>query len=249
MANKKCKCPPEGAPEWLLTFGDMMSLLLTFFILLLSLSEIKKEDDFRAIVKEVKKAFGMHGGGGKVPTKDDPELSFIERIKSIRLVSRKKPLKSDAEDPGMEGLQRQVTTVRPGENQAIGGRVTFEPGSADLTDSESQKLVQLANRIRGYNTKIQISGHADSGELLGSDEATSLWDLSYDRAKAVCDFLLSPQGQINPSRARILANGDQEKIKWNVYRPHELRSNRRVEISISDQLVDELSQPELHTSN
>ena len=88
----KCKCPPAGAPAWVLTFGDMMSLLLTFFILLLSLSEIKKDDEFRAVVKEVKKAFGMHGGGGRVPSKSDPELTFIERINSLQLVSRKEPM-------------------------------------------------------------------------------------------------------------------------------------------------------------
>lgn len=38
--GKKCKCPPEGAPEWVVTYGDMMSLLLTFFILLVSLSAL-----------------------------------------------------------------------------------------------------------------------------------------------------------------------------------------------------------------
>ena len=62
---KKCKCAPPGAPAWVMTYGDMMTLLLTFFIMLVALSEIKKEDQFRAIVKAVKKAFGMKGGGGE----------------------------------------------------------------------------------------------------------------------------------------------------------------------------------------
>ena len=38
-----------GIPEWVVTFGDMMSLLLTFFIMLVSLSEIKQEEKFQAI--------------------------------------------------------------------------------------------------------------------------------------------------------------------------------------------------------
>ena len=40
----------EGAPEWMVTFGDLMSLLLTFFVLLFSISEIKSEKIFDVVV-------------------------------------------------------------------------------------------------------------------------------------------------------------------------------------------------------
>ena len=39
--------PPMGIPEWVVTFGDMMSLLLTFFIMLVSMSEMKQEEKFQ----------------------------------------------------------------------------------------------------------------------------------------------------------------------------------------------------------
>ncbi|MFP6677633.1 MAG: flagellar motor protein MotB [Pirellulaceae bacterium] len=42
-------------PEWVVTFGDMMSLLLTFFIMLVSLSELKEEDQYQALVQSMQK--------------------------------------------------------------------------------------------------------------------------------------------------------------------------------------------------
>ena len=246
----KCpKCPPEGAPTWIITFGDMMSLLLTFFILLLSLSEIKKDDEFRAIIKEVKKAFGMHGGGGRVPSKDDPELTFIERIKAIQLISRTRPRKSNAEDPGMTGRYQQVEKVRDGEIQAVGGRVTFEPGSAMLSPQQEEKLIEVAKQLRGFNTKIRISGHADTGEVVENTLFKDLSDLSFARAKAVHDFLISDKCRIRAARLKLIANSDSERIKWNIYLPPDVASNRRVEIFASDLLVDEVTEPELNTSN
>src|SRR4030042_4619870 len=49
---------PAGAPEWLLTYGDMMSLLLTFFIMLAGMSTIKQEDKYQAIADSMRRQFG-----------------------------------------------------------------------------------------------------------------------------------------------------------------------------------------------
>jgi len=47
-----------GIPEWVVTFGDMMSLLLTFFIMLVSLSEIKEEEQYQAMTDSIQESFG-----------------------------------------------------------------------------------------------------------------------------------------------------------------------------------------------
>ena len=249
MAYKKCKCPPEGAPQWVMTFGDMMSLLLTFFVLLLSLSEVKKESEFRAVVKEVKKAFGIHGGGGKVPTPDDPALSFIDRIESLQKVSRRHPQPSQVPDPGMQGKRQQVTTVRQKLTQITGGRLVFEPGLTRLTETHRKKLIQLATQIRGFNTKIHVNGHADTAEIFDPKQFENIQDLSYRRARVVGDFLISKECRIRPQRIKLIAKGDSEKVKWAIYQPTQLQSNRRVEIQVSNMLVDELTTPELDRSN
>src|SRR5690606_15939736 len=50
--------PEAGIPEWVVTFGDMMSLLLTFFIMLVSMSEMKEEEKYQAMVESFREQFG-----------------------------------------------------------------------------------------------------------------------------------------------------------------------------------------------
>ena len=169
--GKKCKCPPAGAPEWMVTYGDMVTLLLCFFVLIVSFSEIKKEDQFQAVVEEIKKAFGMRGGGGKLPTDDDPALSLIERLESIRMRQERIPNKSNVKDPGQTGREPRVTTIREGKRYAIGGRILFEPDSAELSDQAKQQLIDLVARLklRDSTNKIELTGHAAAMELVEPD--------------------------------------------------------------------------------
>ena len=53
-----------GIPEWVVTFGDMMSLLLTFFIMLVSLSEIKDDETYQKLVDSVQREFGYSRSSG-----------------------------------------------------------------------------------------------------------------------------------------------------------------------------------------
>ena len=115
--GKKCKCPPAGAPEWMVTYGDMVTLLLCFFVLIVSFSEIKKKEEFQSVVEEIQKAFGMRGGGGKLPTEDDPALSLIERLEAVRMRQERIPNKSNVKDPGQTGREPRVTTIREGNDR------------------------------------------------------------------------------------------------------------------------------------
>ena len=81
--GKKCKCPPEGAPEWVVTYGDMMSLLLTFFIMLVSLSELKKDGGtLRAMLDSINEAFGPTEGSIGVPGTSTQTNSAFNKMNS-----------------------------------------------------------------------------------------------------------------------------------------------------------------------
>ncbi len=242
--GKKCKCPPVGAPEWVLTYGDMMSLLLCFFIILVALSEIKKEDEYRAIVAEVKKAFGMKGGGGKIPSTDDPKLSLMKRLEELQLRQSPHKQPSNTDDPGMDGKNPQVTRVREGMLFTQGGRVTFEPGSADLTNKAIRDLQSVAGLVRGYNNKIEVRGHAATMELGVQSAYPDLWTLSYARAKAVMDYLASSEIGIRSDRIRLVANADSEPLVQRVYTPAGQEPNRRAEILVMEALTRDFQQPE-----
>lgn len=243
---RKCKCPPPGAPEWVMTYGDMMSLLLTFFILLLSLSEIKKEDEWKAVVEEVKKSFGMKGGGGRLPTDNDPALTLVQILETVQFQQRREQNTSNTDDPGMIGRDQRVTTVRQGDYIPVGGMVTFQPGSADLSDRAKAQIRGFIEHeefdIRGTNFIIELRGHAATAEsdlLLGAGR--DLWDLSYDRAKAVMRYLVSDDIGLREEQVRLIGNADREPLKKQAYTPAQRRDNRRVEIMVSENVIKDYS--------
>ncbi len=242
----KCKCPPAGAPEWVLTYGDMMSLLLTFFILLVALSEIKVEK-FKAMVQSVHAAFGMvpGSGGGAIQTtalqSQDPTL--VQVLKEISSKMRRGVEAADADDPGVDGRHVKVTQVREDLKFLVGGFVTFEPGSADLTPRAKARLDTVSKLFAGYMNKVELRGHAATVELLDTQSFSDLRDLSFARAKAVEQYLVASCG-IKPERLRLIASADREPLAKRVYLDQELEPNRRVEIMVSEALVEDFTKPQ-----
>jgi len=243
----KCKCPPAGAPEWMVTYGDMVTLLLCFFVLIVSFSEIKKEDQFQAVVEEIKEAFGMRGGGGKLPTDDDPALSLVERLEAMRMRQERLPNRSNVRDPGQSGRESRVMTIREGTHYAVGGRVLFEPGSIELSEQARQQLIDMVSRVRlkdGAN-KIELVGHAAAMELANNDGTSGdLRLLGYQRASAVEDFLTGneiPEAyRLNPDRFVLNSVADREPIVPRGINSDEVRDNRRVEIIVTEHIVTDM---------
>lgn len=234
--KSKCKCP-EGVPEWIVTYGDMMSLLLCFFILLASLSELKKDEEFQEVVRAVQEAFGYTGGAGFVPTQESPTTSILKRIDAINLHREKNNRISRADDPGVSGKQTTVKKVREGLQFTIGGRVTFEPGSARLMDQTKAQLDKVVEVIRGQNNKVEIRGHCSNDDLPAGATAAAYWQLSYQRALAVEQYLTDPARGIDPRRLRVVACSNYEPLAQRVYDPAQVAVNRRVEVIATEALV------------
>ncbi len=250
MPKKTCKCK-EGSPEWMTTFADMVTLLLCFFVLIVSFSEIKKEDQYMSVVEHIQEAFGMMGGGGRLPTDDDPALSLIQRLEALRLQNERVPNRSNIKDPGQTGRESRVTTIREGTQYAVGGGVRFEPDSAELTLEARAALIDLVerNNLTGTKNKIQLTGHAGALELLepgvapSEDRTAMLNELGYRRASAVFTFLTGPdmpEGlRLDPDRFRIGSSGASEPINARAQSSADARVNRRVDVVVSENVVED----------
>lgn len=242
--QKRHKCPPAGAPDWVVTYGDLMGLLLTFFLLLLSMSELRKTEDYDALVKQVQQSFGMTSGGGKIVTEDQPANSMVKLLEFLSFRSNTTRQRSTSQDPGMEGRESQVTRVREGMIFSKGGRITFEPGSAELTDVARQRILEVVHEIKGYNNVIEVRGHAASMEATVESPYADLWELSHARAKAVMNFLTSREVGISPNRIRVIAQADHAPVANRVYSAGAQEPNRRVELFQTEALADEFRQPD-----
>ena len=248
----KCKCPPAGSPEWMTTYGDMMTLLLCFFVLIVSMSEIKKPEEYDAVMTQIKESFGMYGGGGKIPIDDDPTQSLIKRLEATQLRQAKIPAKSNTKDPAQKGKEPKVTKVREGLVIGTGGKINFEPASAVLSDEVKGLIAGLVEsaKIRGSENILELRGHASAMELAAAEDDApygDVWALTHARSMAVYAYLTQPPPiglGLSEDRFRITANGAREPLQNRAYTTAEEAVNRRVEILVSETLVSEMAEPE-----
>ena len=113
MAKRKKKAAP-GVPEWVVTFGDMMSLLLCFFILLQMFSEVKKDQEYQRVITAIKEAFGYAGLIGVMPVPDPPLKSRIEVMETMAVENdNDQKTVSQSHEPGVDGQIGVIGEERP----------------------------------------------------------------------------------------------------------------------------------------
>ncbi|UCD74451.1 MAG: OmpA family protein [Phycisphaerales bacterium] len=223
-----------------MTFGDMMSLLLCFFILLQMFSELKKDHEYQRVVTAIKEAFGYAGGIGVLPVNDPPLKSIVEVMEAMAVEQDNQELNDSASPTkGIDGPQMRVKKIRDGIVFTIGGPSTFEPLSAELRPSVKSQIERLAVMLAGRNNKIVIRGHA-AAKYLPED---SIWDdldqLAFERARNVKNMLL--EMGLDDRVFRLEVAGTREPVRPRAVAPPDAAENRRVEIILTEQLADELN--------
>jgi chemotaxis protein MotB len=232
---KKERKESEGAPAWMVTYGDMVTLLLTFFVLLLAMSEVKKEDRFIEFMQAIKKAFGYVGGVRAVPLEHvqmPRNVNFTEML-IIPLHSHDF---SKARDPGVRGKRPSTRDNRPKDVYVVGGRLQFAPLSAELLPEEAARISQLAEELRGLSTRLRISGHCSRRPVDDTPFARHR-DLAYQRACVVADALIAHG--IDADRIVIEAAGTSNPVAHHAYTGAAQQQNDLVEILQLNEQVEE----------
>jgi chemotaxis protein MotB len=228
--------PPAGLPEWLATFGDLMSLLLTFFILLVSMSEIKTEDDkFQALVEALQAKFGdaefaaenLFPGFGRPG--DTPNRNEGRRGKRAQSASPD----DGGLDSAVRGDEELVRSLRQADAIVKGGAIPFTHGSAELTDEARQRLDQVLVEIRGKAQRIEVRGHTSRRPLPPDAPYRDAWDLAYARGRVVMEELV--RRGIEPRRIR-LGVAAQNDPAAEAADAELVERNNRVEVFLLDEL-------------
>jgi chemotaxis protein MotB len=227
---------PEGAPEWALTYGDIMSLLLCLFVALVSMSEVR-HDRFQQAATSLQRAFGGHEGDlGDLPVEAESLNTLVAKLSELE-VPKFTDKKGDSPDEGIRGRNFRVTNVREGLQIVVGGKISFDRFGANLKPEARELVAQTAERIRGYNTRIVVRGHATREPLPDGAPFKDARDLSYARAKAVAREL--EEAGVRRVRILVVAVGDGEPLARQAYTEERRALNRRVEILVTEDLVDD----------
>ena len=236
MARQK-KAAPEGAPMWMVTYGDMMTLLLCFFVMLAALANFDEEKKmFMAAMESIRKAFGNSGQAGYLLDDTVDFKSFMVRFETLYIPDKAKNL-GHSDEPGVDGKFYRVKKVRDGVELVVGGPIAFGRFSAKIEPATDTLLQKLADELRGKNNKLEIRGHTTKEPLPIESEYRDPVDLAFARARSVRDRLV--EFGIAPEAIRVSSAGPYEPLLLQNYNDSRRAANRRVEIVLTQALISD----------
>lgn len=179
MAKKvKCDCPRAGAPMWLATFADLMSLLMCFFVLLLAFSEMDVMK-FKQIAGSMKYAFGVQN---KVEVKDIPKGTSVIALEFRP--GKPEPTPIEIINQQTNEMTEPTIEVQAGEDDSSGGvqqqRGEQRGGEASSTaqeqaDAEAQSQQQQTSSQDQINDQVKKMAQELNKEIVdGAIEIESL---------------------------------------------------------------------------
>ncbi len=230
----------EGAPEWMVTFGDLMSLLLTFFVLLLSFSQMDVAK-FKELAGSLERAFGVQR---HKPVYEPPKgLKMVARDFDQTFVEQASVGETD-QPPQDELIKQLHQLLAPLEAQGLVeleleddylvlrllGHVTFDSGRADIKPDMIPTLRAIGEIIGVTERDVFVAGHTDNVPIRGGLYRSNL-DLSVARAASVVGFFI--QEKLVPAdRIATMGFGEYRPLVPNDSAANR-RKNRRVEIILT----------------
>ncbi len=230
----------EGAPEWLISFADNVTLMMGFFVILLAMNM---------------KPATTGAGHGDQPGPGEPSAATLDAAIAIReafhnpvdlgshdpkdlpLIQRLKERSggSDALSAGQKGQDHDVRSIRPARYFSQGGLIEFDDDAPSLCDSGKNQASDVAAKLSGIKLIVELRGHASAAEAFERPDRGM--QLSFDRAMSVAQTLA--QHGFQWAQLRVIACADTERLVSPAYEPESHRRNQRVEIIVTDRVAQE----------
>ena len=219
----------EGLPAWLATFGDLMSLLLTFFVLLLSFASME-QIKFHHAMGSLRHSLGIF--------ESEPEMSQPIRItmpmvrgsvrQSNNIRKAAEALEKSLSDQGMEG-DVSLTGTATGIVIRIRAPVLYGLNDAEIKPTIEPILQMIGELLYYLPNEVVVQGHTDNLPIRRGPHQSN-WELSYQRAVNVVRYLIA-EARIPPNRLAAEGYGEYRPLGPNTTDAGRAR-NRRVEVHI-----------------
>jgi chemotaxis protein MotB len=248
------KCPPcpEGIPAWMATFSDLVTLLLTFFVLLLSFAKTETAK-YNSAFGSIRNAFG--GGSqqagavpqvGKTPDDAPTMLEAQEEAKPFPIdflttegfldkheinrasdeelkIMRKYLLNYEMAD--MVNVYEMPEAIKV----QIKDHILFEEGSTKIKSLKVEAFEKMVNLLKKENWVVFVEGHAAPLEK-DANSGLDAFSISAQRAISVSRVLI--QKGVEATRINTIFYGDTRPQKFTADRPETREQQRRVEFVI-----------------
>jgi len=220
----------EGADDWMMTYGDLMTQLVCFFVLLMSFS-VTSSMDFREVVVSLHEALSGTGvfSAWRSAVEDASPLQQQEEVEA--LLEMKGSLDMAIQEAEMT---EHIETIINKEGLAIiledgGSPVFFGTGDAHIRKEAYPILGQIGKIVKDMPNDVRVEGHTDSRPI-HTYQFPSNWELSAARATNVLRYLSESIG-ISPERLSAVGYGPYKPVADNNTQAG-MSKNRRVEIIV-----------------
>lgn len=239
MSRKKKKSDDINPNAWLDTYADTITLLLTFFILLYSMSSVdsKKLQELSYALQQSLK--------GNVKVEDIIDIDEIDQVETEQPTTNQ--IEEQMQDDLIEKLNQTIeknsftetVKIREEENGVVlqlDETILFDSGKADLKDNSQYVLDMVKKIIEDLPNDVLIEGNTDNVPINNSNFKSN-WELSTARAVNVVKYFVSEKN-LNPTRFSVKGYGEYNPLVEN--NSEENRAiNRRVDILIVKELQKE----------
>lgn len=263
MAKRKEDEPPKGAPAWQCTFGDLMNLLLCFFVLLFSMSTIDAQK-WEEIVAAFNNTISIFDGGASAIGDGILISNGVSQLNELSEYMNATGQAEEVEDPDpdtiytemeRQGLQESEQMAEQIEEAlqemnmegdidvdftsqyvllTMKGAILFDSGSAQLKEAVYPTLDRLGLILMSYgDSLIEIEGHTDNVPIHNSRFANND-ELSSARALSVFQYFMDTT-TLDPATVKHSGRGEYVPVADNSTEEGRAR-NRRVEIRIYNTL-------------
>lgn len=252
----------NGRDRWLITYADLITLLLIFFVMMFAMSRLDTQK-YQEITQSLQVTFktgasildqgaGLTGTANKnthktpdnaaksqQPSKksadalSDRELAF--RKQEQELQNLMKVISRYVKDNKLED-QIFVADQPQGITITLSDKLLFDVGKADLKSGSVPVMDKLASLFKELHTIISIEGHTDNLPIVYSSKYKDNWELSGARALSVLRYFLD-QKQLDPAGFQYAGYGDTRPAADNSTEAGR-QKNRRVEIIVLRQLKE-----------
>lgn len=219
--------PEEGIPAWMATFADMVTLLLCFFVLLLSFTT-QDINNFKVMMGSVTEAFGVQTkdkGALSVPYSDARFKFEDRRAKNKEMIEVGAVLREYIRSRDLSRTAR-VSNEKSGVMFRLTNSSMFAPGSARLEPTAAKGLQVVIDSLKKNDFNLIIRGHTD-GERPTSGPYKSNWELSAARAAACLRWIVA-NSDIPPERMKAVGYASAKPLLPSTSEANR-KINRRVE--------------------
>jgi len=194
----------EGSPEWIMSYADMVTILMAFFVILYSMAGSEDTAKEQAMLRSLRLNLGPFKGLA------GPLISKKSKFAEMAVAPKPPQGENHDGDPARrDSTPAKVPRIDPSDPAASGGMVRFEHGGLELLPENERQLTNISQALAGKPQCVEIRGHTSRRPLPAASPYRDSWELAFARCRKTMEFLVAHGIERARIRLSVASHPDQ----------------------------------------